>query len=94
MLSALGVDDAGMTTAFALIDRKEKFPPDVFAEQAAELGLDAADIARLDDMVGTRISAEHSPSTIATTHGIPVESVSDLEALSAELNRRGITAIL
>jgi len=90
MLSALGVDDAGMTTAFALIDRKEKLPPDIFAEQAAELGLDAADIAKLDDMVGTRISAEHSPSTIATTHGIPIESVSDLEALSAELNRRGL----
>ncbi len=90
MLAALGVVDDRMNEAFGLVDRREKLPPEVFAEQAAELGMDAADITRLESMTGTRVPADQSPSAIAQHHGLPVDSVDELEALSVELNRRGL----
>lgn len=90
MLAALGISNDRMNEAFALIDRREKLPEDVFAQQAAALGLSQADVRRLGEMTGTRISADACPSSIATTHGLPVESVQDLEALSVELDRRGL----
>ena len=90
MLAALGVAADRMNDAFGLIDRREKLPRDVFAEQAAGLGLDAADVTRLDKMTGTCIPADQAPATIAEAHGLPAESVSDLEALAIELDRRGL----
>ncbi len=90
MLAALGVANDRMSDAFNLIDRREKLPPEVFAEQAAELGLDETDITRLEEMSCTRITADQSPATIAEQHGLPADSVDELEMLSTELDRRGL----
>ncbi|MDP7070837.1 MAG: histidine--tRNA ligase [Phycisphaerales bacterium] len=90
LLSACGVVDDRMADAFSLVDRREKVPPDVFATQAAAIGLDAQGVARLDQIAACRLPATTPPATIAEQQRLPVESVSDLAALSLELDKRGL----
>ena len=90
LLSACGVSDDSMADAFSLVDRREKIPADQFAEQAAAIGLDEAGVRRLDDIASSRIAATNAPGTIAEQHGLPSETVADLEALARELEKRGL----
>ncbi len=50
-----GVDADRLDAALQLLDRREKVPAEVFAEQAADVGMDPAGLALLDRFAGTRI---------------------------------------
>ena len=90
MLTALGVAEAQLGDAFTLVDRREKVPADVFATQAAELGLSSDAIAKLDAIAAARAPADTPPAELATAHGLPASAMDDLTALAAELDRRGL----
>jgi histidyl-tRNA synthetase len=90
MLEAMGVSPDGMDAAFALVDKRDKLPADVFRTQAGALGLDEQAVGRLDELATVRLPATQPPSSIAKAHGLPRESVDDLEALAEELDRRGL----
>jgi histidyl-tRNA synthetase len=90
MLMALGVPESRISEAFGLIDKREKLPPEVFAEQAAALGIQADDVTKLDEMTRTRIPGTQPPASIAQAHGLPIESVAELDALARELDKRGL----
>ncbi|HJO16412.1 MAG TPA: histidine--tRNA ligase [Phycisphaerales bacterium] len=90
MFAALGVPDDRVGDAFALVDRRDKLPPEVFAQQAADIGLDSSAVAKLDAIAASNCSAQHAPAELATKHGLPAKSMDDLAALSEELDRRGL----
>ncbi|MFK7788591.1 MAG: histidine--tRNA ligase [Phycisphaeraceae bacterium] len=50
VLTSLGVPDDKMNDAFALLDAKDKLPPDVFADKAKALGLGDEQVQRFDAM--------------------------------------------
>jgi len=89
-LAACGVPDDRMAEAFSLVDRREKIPSELFAAQAATIGLDESGVARLDTIAACRLPATTPPTAIAEQHGLPVETVSDLVSLSTELDARGL----
>ena len=90
MLEALGVGPDQMDKAFALVDKRDKLPADVFRTQAGALGLDEQAVGRLDELSTVRLPATEPASTIAQAHGLPQQSVEDLEALARELDLRGL----
>ena len=90
LFAALGVSEERIADAFTLVDRRDKLPKEVFATQAKELGLDDDAVVQLDAIANSRIPATCPPSDIASQHSLPVESVADLEALSVELEQRGL----
>jgi len=90
LLMSCGVAEERLADAFSLVDRREKIPADVFATQAAALGLDAEGVERLDAIAGSRTPATTAPESIAQTHGLDPDAVRDLADLSRELDRRGL----
>ncbi|MCP4759594.1 MAG: histidine--tRNA ligase [Planctomycetes bacterium] len=90
LLAACGVPGDRMAEAFSLVDRREKVPTEVFATQAAAIGLDEAGVARLDKIAASRLPATTQPTTIAEKHDLPVDAVSELTSLSVELDKRGL----
>ncbi len=90
MLSSLGVHDDAMADAFALVDRREKLPPDVFREQAKATGLSDEAVDRLNALGGMRMPATEPPSAIAAALELPESSVAALTALAEQLDQRGL----
>lgn len=90
LLGALGVPEDRMEEAFTLVDRRAKTPTEIFARDAAGLGLDAGAIERLDAVAATRICATQCPSAIAAANDLPEAAVQDLADLGAQLDARGL----
>lgn len=90
MFSALGVPADRISDAFTLVDRREKIPSEVFANQAADIGLSADAIAKLDAIAAAHAPAHTAPADLATAHGLPASAMDDLTALAVELDQRGL----
>lgn len=90
LLEACGVAETHHEAALNLIDRREKIPREVFAEKAADLGLDETGVARLDDIAATRMPASEPAAQVAERHGVSPDALADLDPLAEELARRGL----
>ena len=77
LLSGLGVPEEKLPTAFELLDRRDKMPPEVFTEKAVALGLDESGVQRFDELAHARTEPGVDPSTLGDL------SSDDLEQLVA-----------
>ncbi len=89
-LQSLGVRSDAMTTAFTLLDRRDKMPPEVFAEKAGELGLDADGLAAFDRLARTRRSIGTDLAELAAESSVPVEAFGPMEGLRDALVDAGL----
>jgi len=84
-LRALGVPDASMAGAFELLDRRDKLPPDEFAQRAAALGLPPAALARFNELARTRVPLSNGIDGVVAALGVPASDVAELAALVSVL---------
>ena len=89
-LEALGVRPDAMTTAFTLLDRRDKMPPEVFAEKAGELGLAPDGLASFDRLARTRRSIGTDLADLAAESSVPVEAFAPMEGLRDALVDAGL----
>ena len=80
-LESLGVPIESMTSAFELLDRRDKMPPEVFATRAAALGLDEDGLAAFDRLARTRRPIGEDLATLASDAGVPAAAFAPLEGL-------------
>jgi histidyl-tRNA synthetase len=84
VLRRLGVAEDGVGSAFELLDRRDKLPPEEFAKRAASLGLSSDATARFDRIARTAMPVAQGIDALA----IAAEAdPADIEAL-AELRER------
>jgi histidyl-tRNA synthetase len=89
LLGELGVAAAALPDAFALLDRRDKMPPEVFAERAGALGLEAAALARFLQVTGTAAEPE-AFAAIVRDAGFGADLLGQLDELLELLERRGV----
>ncbi len=88
LLSKLGVPDDKMLDAFALLDRRDKIPPEEFTEGAVKLGLDEYKVERLQQMCRRKFPAgdiDHLERSLSMKSG-----VDDLHKLDEQLRAFGV----
>lgn len=96
-----GVDDENLAAAFALLDRREKLPREVFAEQAAAIGLDPAGLDVLDRFATSSIGLDAlaDDTALAAALGDDEQAMAllsegagarDLRDLATHLDRAGV----
>ncbi len=89
VLNKLGVPDEKMLEAFALLDRRDKIPPEEFAKGAEALGLDEHKVERFSQMCRRKYPAgdvEH----LARSLGMEEGGLEELHALDKQLQAFGI----
>ncbi len=89
-LRAVGVPDEQLGAAFALLDRRDKLPPEEFAKRAAALGA----TGDLGEAI-TRLARATAPASagldgLARDVGVPAAELGALEALRDALRAAGI----
>lgn len=89
-LESLGVPGESMTSAFELLDRRDKMAPEVFAEKAAALGLDDDGLAAFDRLARTRRPIDEDLASLATETGVPEAAFEPLEGLRDALVDAGL----
>lgn len=89
-LESLGVPAESMTTAFELLDRRDKMAPEAFAEKAAALGLDDSGLAAFDRLARTRRPIDEDLSSLAKETGVPAAAFEPLEGLRDALVDAGL----
>ena len=89
-LQALGVRPESMNAAFALLDRRDKMAPEVFAEKTGELGLDAEGLAAFDRLARTRRPIGIEPAALAEETGVPASAFEPMAALRDALVDAGL----
>ena len=88
VLTAVGVSAEQMDAALAVLDKREKVPPEAFAQMAAGIGIDAAGVARIcefqdsEDVAGVR-------ALLGDGEGV-AEDIRKLEAVLAYLDQMGV----
>ncbi len=91
-LRALGVPDASMAGAFELLDRRDKLPPEEFAQRAAALGLQPAALARFNELARTRVPLSAGIDGVVAALGVPASDVAELAALVSVLEAMDLAA--
>lgn len=89
-LEALGVPRESMTTAFELLDRRDKMPPEAFAEKASALGLDGESLESFDRLARTRCPIDGDLADLAKASGVPTSAFEPLEGLRDALVDAGV----
>ena len=89
-LESLGVSSESMTSAFELLDRRDKMPPEVFAEKASALGLDDDGLSGFDRLARTRRSIHGDLADLASESGVAAEAFAPLEGLRDALVDAGL----
>lgn len=89
-LESLGVSAKSMTTAFELLDRRDKMAPEAFAEKAAALGLDDAGLTAFDRLARTRRPISEDLASLAKETGVPAAAFKPLEGLRDALVDAGL----
>ncbi|MEE2973596.1 MAG: histidine--tRNA ligase [Planctomycetota bacterium] len=89
-LAALGVGPDSSESAFELLDRRDKMPPEVFSEKAASLGLDAEGLAGFDRLARVKAPLQGDLARIAIDTGVPEEALGPMEALRDALVDAGL----
>ena len=89
-LESLGVSSESMTSAFELLDRRDKMPPEVFAEKASALGLDDDGLSGFDRLARTRRSIRGDLADLASESGVAAEAFAPLEGLRDALVDAGL----
>ncbi|MCK4873798.1 MAG: histidine--tRNA ligase [Phycisphaerales bacterium] len=92
LLRSVGVTDDRLGDAFALLDRRDKIGPDEFAKQATALGLDSAQVVRLDGVAQIRVGADQPWDAFREAIGVDDETIVELRALRDQLDRAGLLA--
>jgi histidyl-tRNA synthetase len=92
ILSRLGVADDKMTSAFDLLDRRDKMLPEEWAKAAGELGLDASTIERFNQVARMRKSATEPWDLVRESFGVPDEDLTDLRELHMQLKNFDIAS--
>ncbi|MHC4908998.1 MAG: histidine--tRNA ligase [Planctomycetota bacterium] len=86
LFDSVGVNDANRDGAFALLDRRDKTSEEEFQKQAAELGLDAAAVERLNTLARTNCPATTDMDALASMLDLDAADLESLGALRAELD--------
>ena len=89
-LESLGVSAESMTSAFELLDRRDKMPPEAFATKAAGLGLDGDGLAAFDRLARTRRPIEEDLTSLASEARVPAAAFGPLEGLRDALVDAGL----
>lgn len=89
-MESLGVARESMTAAFTLLDRRDKMPPEVFAEKAGELGLAADGLAAFDRLARTRRPVGTDLAELAAESGVPVSAFEPMAVLRDALVDAGL----
>ena len=89
-LESLGVSPESMTSAFELLDRRDKMPPEAFGAKAAELGLDGDGLAAFDRLARTRRPIGDDLADLASEAGVPEKAFEPLEELRDALFDAGL----
>jgi histidyl-tRNA synthetase len=88
ILGRLGVNNDKMNDAFNLLDRRDKFPKEVFTQQAMALGLDEYRVDRFEQMCRRKYQAG-DVSHMQRSVGLE-QPLDDLEALDQQLQNFGV----
>ncbi|MBM4051605.1 MAG: histidine--tRNA ligase [Planctomycetes bacterium] len=91
-LRALGVPDASMAGAFELLDRRDRLPPEEFAQRAAALALPSAALARFNELARKRVPLSSGIDGVVAALGVPASDVADLAALVSVLEAMDLAA--
>lgn len=89
-LESLGVSPDSMTTAFELLDRRDKMPAETFSAKAADLGLDGAGLTAFDRLARTRLPIDGDLGSLASETGVPASAFEPLEGLRDALVDAGL----
>ena len=90
LLTDLGVPQERMAEAQDLLDKRDRIEPAAFAEKAGALGLGDDAIERFAALGAEPVAATTDPSTLAAQLDVPADAMSELTALRAELEHRGV----
>ena len=90
VVRALGVAEEAVASAFELLDRRDKVPPEEFAKRAAALGLAGDALARFEQAVRTRVPVAGDLAALAAAAGIGADALGELAALRDALVAAGL----
>lgn len=90
ILLRLGVPENLLTSAFEMLDRRDKLTPEEFNAAVAQLGLDAGTIERFNQVARVRLHGSSAWDEIAGKFAIPEQDLEDLRALHEQLVAFGI----
>jgi histidyl-tRNA synthetase len=90
VVRALGVAEESVASAFELLDRRDKVPPEEFAKRAAALGLAGDALARFEQAVRTRVPVAGDLAALAAAAGIGADALGELAALRDALVAAGL----
>ncbi|MFG0331131.1 MAG: histidine--tRNA ligase [Phycisphaerales bacterium] len=89
-LRTLGLSDDALDAAFALLDKRDKIPVEVFQSEAGGLGLSSEAIERFDAFSRSSTTADRPWEEVLAHLGAPEDDLADLRPLHEILNSTGL----